>query len=184
MEMVRLEGFSWGKNPGFAFDQSKYSVESFFVQNSLTSVSESSLGIGLGLFKIDSPFFSIHVPGGNNPNPVLAFRKGKKQRSPRVAYAKRIKSWFDFGMFHIRQHIKRIVEKSLFTFPPRHPVFLPILYTVGIVPIKTGEILEQFQKIVLSVYVKYIQSKMQKQAKIAEKMAEKLAVNMPLRSRG
>jgi hypothetical protein len=140
MEMVLLEGFKFGKDAALAFDQSRYSVESVFAQNSPAVSSESRSGTCLSLFKIDLPLFFIHVTGGHDPNSISPSRKDKKQQPPSICGAERIMSRFVLGVFLVWQYIQGMVEKHLFAFPPSHPVTKPIFIPVGIVPIETREV--------------------------------------------
>lgn len=67
-EMVVVDGFKLGSTACFALLQSTKSVESCVSQKARSSASVLKVGILDLTVLIDISLFSVHIPGGDNPN--------------------------------------------------------------------------------------------------------------------
>jgi hypothetical protein len=92
------------------------------------------------------PFFSVHVPRGNDPDPVLTNGENEKQPSAGVGLAEDIIPVFLFRMLRVVADHQRTIEENLFALGRGNAVALSDLIGIMNVPVESGPIGENIHR--------------------------------------
>src|SRR5258708_6822341 len=117
-----------------ALDQSMYSVESAFAQNSRSASSSLNVGIFFRGF-IRSPLPCIHVARRYRTDQTTAYCEPDEQPAPPIGLTESVVPRFAPGMSRIGAKSDRLVEKNFFDLPVCNSVLRPVLADVSIVPV-------------------------------------------------
>ena len=140
-----------GKRARWAFDQSRYSVESCVRQNRRSAASFENLGNGLR-FVIGRSFLSGHVSAGDHPYFPAADGESHKQSPPIIRVTQSEKPGFPVAVILVREQQQGLVEKDLLGFGRRNAMFRPTLDDVAGIPFKALDVLYRDHHCILSKY--------------------------------
>src|SRR5437764_2197953 len=132
--MVLSVGWKFGNMILLAWDQSMYSVESAFAQNSRSASSSLNVGIFFRGF-IGSPLPRIHVASRYRTDQVTAYGEPDEQPASPVGLTESVVSGLVTGMSSIETKRDRLVEEDFFDLPIRNSMLRPVLADVSIVPV-------------------------------------------------
>jgi len=114
-----------------------YSVESAFAQNFPSWSSVLKLGILFFTVGIDRSFIPVHVTRRDDSNEVPANGKGKKQPAVRAGLTESVITFLNLRMRRVASNNQGLVKEHALPFLGRHPMPLPVLVDVVIVPVET-----------------------------------------------
>jgi hypothetical protein len=160
-DIVFRDGLSWGSFLRVPDGQSTYSVEFAVAQNFLSASSFLNSGIFLFMSLEGLRFVPIHVSGRNHSYELLPDGEDYKQPPANTCLSEDVVSLLTFRMANIATHHERLMKKHILGFLRSHLVAFPILVDIGVVPAKSGAIVQRIPcRHTLSIRLSYTRTGM------------------------